>query len=61
MKKKYSNCNCGETAFDGKYNPVLENDKVEIRLQYRCRNCMRLLNTKANESTSDIYNYNQPS
>jgi len=54
MKTRYSNCKCGETAFDGKYRYVDENGKTVVRLQYRCRNCMRLLNTKANESTADI-------
>ena len=54
MKTKYSKCNCGETAFDGKYRTVKEDGKIIIRYQYRCRNCMRLLNTKKNESFADI-------
>jgi len=56
MKTRYSKCNCGETAFDRDYNTVLENDRVVIRRQYRCRNCGRLLNTKMNQSNSEIYN-----
>jgi hypothetical protein len=56
MKSRYSKCKCGETAFDGKFENVLENDKVVIRLQYRCRNCLRLLKTKLNESNKPIFN-----
>jgi len=51
MKTRYSNCKCGETAFDEKlFRVVEESGKIVLRKQYRCRNCQRLLNTRANES-----------
>ena len=43
-------------AFDANYQYILENGKVLTRLQYRCRNCLRLLNTKFNESNKPMFN-----
>ena len=54
MKTKYSKCKCGETAFDAKLRTIEEDGKIVLRKQYRCRNCMRLLNTKANESNAPL-------
>jgi len=54
MRTKYSKCKCLETAFDEKFHSVIEGGKIVIRKQYRCRNCMRLLKTKDNESNAPI-------